>query len=73
MGWATTIGAIFCWDRCYDHNFLRFSVKKLAFFLKNEYFDQFFAYFCFVLNLKTPIFRQFLRRIFFKNHNMGPW
>jgi hypothetical protein len=34
------------WGRCYDHNFLRFSTifcKKLAFFLKNQCYDQNFA------------------------------
>jgi hypothetical protein len=32
-------------DRCYDHNFLRFLTifgEKMAFFLKNQCYDQFF-------------------------------
>jgi hypothetical protein len=29
--------------RCYDHNFLRFSAKKIGVFLKNQSCDQNFA------------------------------
>jgi hypothetical protein len=50
--------------RCYDHNFLQFLPifgKKIGIFLKNQCYEQKFAYFSFVLSQK----RQFFFAIFF--------
>jgi hypothetical protein len=62
-------------DRCYDHNFLRFSqifCEKIGVFLKNQCYDQNFAYFSFVLSQKRQFFRRIFRRKYLKNHNIGP-
>jgi hypothetical protein len=57
--------------RCYDHNFLRFlSIfgEKIGVFLKNQCYDQNFAY----LSQKSQLFRWLFRRKYFKNHNIVP-
>jgi hypothetical protein len=62
--------------RCYDHTFLRFLPifgEKIGVFLKNQCYDQNFAYFSFVSRQKRQFFLlNFLAKIF-KNHNIGPW
>jgi hypothetical protein len=63
------------WGRYYDHNFLRFSTifgEKIGVFLKNQCYDQNFAYLSFVLSQKRQFFRWIFRRKYFKNHNIGP-
>jgi hypothetical protein len=55
--------------RCYDHNFLRFSPifgEKIAVFLKNQCYDQFFN------SSSLSKKRQNFRRKYFKNHKIGP-
>jgi hypothetical protein len=44
----------------------------MAFFLKNQWYDQNFAYFSFVLSQKRQFFAIFFWRKYFKNHNIGP-
>jgi hypothetical protein len=53
-------------------DFRQFSAKKWR-FLKNQCYDQNFAYFSFVLSQKRQFFRRIFRRKYFKNHNIGPW
>jgi hypothetical protein len=51
------------------HNFLRnwqFSAKKLAFFLKNQCYDQHFALFSFLLSQKLQFFAELFREIILK-------
>jgi hypothetical protein len=50
-------------------NFLR---KNLAFFLKNQSYDQLFSKFSFVLSQKGGFFANFFCENIFKNHNIGP-
>jgi hypothetical protein len=62
--------------RCYDHHFLRFLPifgEKIGVFLKNQCYDQNFAYFSFVLRQKRQIFRWIFWRKYLINHNIGPW
>jgi hypothetical protein len=50
------------WDRCYDHNFLRFSTifgEKFGVFLKNQCYDQILAKFSFVLSQNANFFVKF--------------
>jgi hypothetical protein len=54
-------------------DFLTIFGKKLAFFSKNQCYDQNFAYFSFVLSQKHQFFCRIFRRKYFKNHNIGPW
>jgi hypothetical protein len=41
-------------------------------FLKNQCYDQLFAYFSFVLSQKRQFFRRSFRRKYLKNHKIGP-
>jgi hypothetical protein len=64
------------WGRCYDHNFLRLSTifgEKIGAFLKNQCYDQIYAYLSFVLSQKRHFLRQFFGETIFKNHDKGPW
>jgi hypothetical protein len=47
------------------------SLQKMTFFLKNQYYDQNFAQFSFVLSQKRQFFA-FFRRKYFQNQNIGP-
>jgi hypothetical protein len=47
------------WDRCYDHNFLRFLpifYEKIGFFHRKQCYDNFFKKTSCSLSKKTPIF-----------------
>jgi hypothetical protein len=46
--------------------------EKIGVFLKNQCYDQNFAYFSFVLSQKCQFFRQIFWRKYLKNHNIGP-
>jgi hypothetical protein len=47
--------------------------EKIGVFLKNQCYDQNFAYFSFVLSQQRQFFRRKIRRKYLKNHNIGPW
>jgi hypothetical protein len=63
------------WDRCYDHNFLRFLPifsEKIGVFLKNQCYDHFLCKITFCASQK----RRFYSPNFSankKNHNIDPW
>jgi hypothetical protein len=44
----------------------------MAFFSKNQCYDQHFASISFVLSQKRHFFRRKIRRKYLKNHNIGP-
>jgi hypothetical protein len=46
-------------DRCYDHNFLRFSAKKLAFFLNTNVMINFFKILLCVQSKNADFFAKF--------------
>jgi hypothetical protein len=59
------------WGRCYDHNFLRFSAKKIGVFLKNQCYDNFLCKITFCLSQKRQFFSLNISARYLKNHNIG--
>jgi hypothetical protein len=54
------------WGRCYDHNVLRFSPifgEKIGVFLQNQFYDQLFSKFSFVLSQKRQFFGENILKI----------
>jgi hypothetical protein len=45
--------------------------EKIGGLLKNQYYNQIFAKFSFVLSQKRHFFAKIFGEIFFKNHNIG--
>jgi hypothetical protein len=65
-------GCFVPWGRCYGNYFLRFLPilgEKIGVFLKNQCYDQNFAYFIFVLSQKSQYFSLIFWRNFVFNHN----
>jgi hypothetical protein len=50
----------------------RHFLQKMAFFSKNQCYDQHFSKFSFVSSQKRQFFRQIFWRKYFLNHNIGP-
>jgi hypothetical protein len=54
-------------------DFRQFFRKKIGVFLKNQCYDQNFAYFTFVLSQKRQFFAEFFGENILKSYNIGPW
>jgi hypothetical protein len=53
-------------------DFCQFFGEKMGVFLKNQSYDQNFAYFSFVLSQNTPIFCLIFQQKYLKNHKIVP-
>jgi hypothetical protein len=61
------------WGRCYDHNFLRFSAKKLAFFSKTNVMIKVLHNLALFRVKNANFFAEFFGENILKNHNIGLW
>jgi hypothetical protein len=60
-------------SRCYDHNFLRYSAKKLAFLSETNFMIVSLQNLAPVWVKDANFFSPIFWRKYFKNHSIGPW